>query len=98
MCLINPDVQGVQMKALQWMMKVVVLLLIVAPDSWERMVEDTARESRGHAAYEPKQFQNAVPDVKRHAEGTFTSDFTRYLDKIKAKDFVHWLIHTERQR
>uniref|UniRef100_A0A8B9ZC79 Glucagon / GIP / secretin / VIP family domain-containing protein n=1 Tax=Buteo japonicus TaxID=224669 RepID=A0A8B9ZC79_9AVES len=37
-------------------------------------------------------------NVKRHSEGTFTSDFTRYLDKMKAKDFVHWLINTKRYR
>uniref|UniRef100_A0A3Q2W7Z5 Glucagon / GIP / secretin / VIP family domain-containing protein n=1 Tax=Haplochromis burtoni TaxID=8153 RepID=A0A3Q2W7Z5_HAPBU len=29
--------------------------------------------------------------LKRHSDGTFTSDFTHYLDKIKAKDFVEWL-------
>lgn len=28
---------------------------------------------------------------KRHSEGTFANDFTRYLDKIKAKNFVEWL-------
>uniref|UniRef100_A0A8C4UDA1 Glucagon / GIP / secretin / VIP family domain-containing protein n=1 Tax=Falco tinnunculus TaxID=100819 RepID=A0A8C4UDA1_FALTI len=37
-------------------------------------------------------------NLKRHSEGTFTSDFTRYLDKMKAKDFVHWLINTKRYR
>ncbi|XP_014811186.1 PREDICTED: glucagon-2-like [Calidris pugnax] len=39
-----------------------------------------------------------VENTKRHSEGTFTSDFTRYLDKMKAKDFVHWLINTKRFR
>uniref|UniRef100_A0A8C3JR98 Glucagon / GIP / secretin / VIP family domain-containing protein n=1 Tax=Calidris pygmaea TaxID=425635 RepID=A0A8C3JR98_9CHAR len=39
-----------------------------------------------------------VANTKRHSEGTFTSDFTRYLDKMKAKDFVHWLINTKRFR
>uniref|UniRef100_A0A3P8NIS8 Glucagon / GIP / secretin / VIP family domain-containing protein n=1 Tax=Astatotilapia calliptera TaxID=8154 RepID=A0A3P8NIS8_ASTCA len=32
-----------------------------------------------------------VRKLKRHSDGTFTSDFTHYLDKIKAKDFVEWL-------
>lgn len=40
----------------------------------------------------------APSNTKRHSEGTFTSDFTRYLDKMKAKDFVHWLINTKRYR
>uniref|UniRef100_A0A8D2M759 Glucagon / GIP / secretin / VIP family domain-containing protein n=1 Tax=Zonotrichia albicollis TaxID=44394 RepID=A0A8D2M759_ZONAL len=40
--------------------------------------------------------QSFLSHVKRHSEGTFTSDFTRYLDRMKAKDFVHWLINTKR--
>ncbi|XP_041097567.1 exendin-4-like [Polyodon spathula] len=85
------------MKALQWMVKVALLLLILAPDSWEMEVEDTAREPRGHAACQSKQSHSEASDFKRHVEGTFTSDYTRYLDKIKAKDFVHWLITTNRE-
>ncbi|KAA8591112.1 hypothetical protein FQN60_002055 [Etheostoma spectabile] len=41
--------------------------------------------------------QNIIRNLKRHSEGTFTSDLTRYLDKIKAKDFVEWLASTKRQ-
>lgn len=41
--------------------------------------------------------QNIIRNLKRHSDGTFTSDFTRYLDKIKAKDFVEWLASTERK-
>ncbi|XP_058677949.1 pro-glucagon-like [Ammospiza nelsoni] len=40
--------------------------------------------------------QSFLSLIKRHSEGTFTSDFTRYLDRMKAKDFVHWLINTKR--
>nr|XP_012426008.4 pro-glucagon isoform X1 [Taeniopygia guttata] len=40
--------------------------------------------------------QGFLSHIKRHSEGTFTSDFTRYLDRMKAKDFVHWLINTKR--
>ncbi|XP_062453353.1 glucagon-1-like [Rhea pennata] len=42
--------------------------------------------------------RGAAAALKRHSEGTFTSDFTHYLDKLKAKDFVHWLIDTKRYR
>lgn len=35
--------------------------------------------------------QNIIRNLKRHSDGTFTSDFARYLDRIKAKDFVEWL-------
>ncbi|XP_065510255.1 pro-glucagon-like [Caloenas nicobarica] len=51
---------------------------------------DTARR-------QPNEPQSARSS-KRHSEGTFTSDFTRHLDNMKAKDFVHWLISTKRYR
>lgn len=38
-----------------------------------------------------------VRKLKRHSDGTFTSDFTHYLDKIKAKDFVEWLTDTKQE-
>lgn len=40
---------------------------------------------------------DVIRNPKRHSDGTFTSDFTRYLDKIKAKDFVEWLTSTKRE-
>lgn len=49
-------------------------------------------------SHESQSARSFASDVKRHSEGTFTSDFTRYLDKMKAKDFVHWLINTKRYR
>ncbi|KAG7220707.1 hypothetical protein INR49_017821 [Caranx melampygus] len=41
--------------------------------------------------------ENTIQNVKRHADGTFSSDFTHYLDKIKAKDFVEWLATIKRE-
>uniref|UniRef100_A0A3Q1JHT4 Glucagon / GIP / secretin / VIP family domain-containing protein n=1 Tax=Anabas testudineus TaxID=64144 RepID=A0A3Q1JHT4_ANATE len=41
--------------------------------------------------------QNNIRNIKRHSDGTFTSDLTHYLDKIKAKDFVEWLASTKRE-
>ncbi|XP_050162051.1 exendin-3-like [Myiozetetes cayanensis] len=45
-----------------------------------------------------RSIQSFPSSAKRHSEGTFSSDFTRYLDRMKAKDFVHWLINTKRCR
>lgn len=53
--------------------------------------------SRWHS-YKSQSARSFASNIKRHSEGTFTSDFTRYLDKMKAKDFVHWLINTKRYR
>lgn len=41
--------------------------------------------------------QNIIRNLKRHSDGTFASDFTHYLDKIKAKDFVEWLASTKQE-
>uniref|UniRef100_A0A3B4U8V3 Glucagon / GIP / secretin / VIP family domain-containing protein n=1 Tax=Seriola dumerili TaxID=41447 RepID=A0A3B4U8V3_SERDU len=48
-------------------------------------------------SYQMEKGQNIIRNLKRHADGTFTSDFTHYLDKIKAKDFVEWLASTKRE-
>nr|AAB31092.1 glucagon G-33 [Scyliorhinus canicula=European common dogfish, pancreas, Peptide, 33 aa] [Scyliorhinus canicula] len=31
-----------------------------------------------------------------HSEGTFTSDYSKYMDNRRAKDFVQWLMSTKR--
>ncbi|KAG7283845.1 hypothetical protein CRUP_034032 [Coryphaenoides rupestris] len=46
--------------------------------------------------YEIEKGQNIIKNFKRHSDGTFTSDFTHYLDKIKVKDFVEWLTSNTR--
>nr|1BH0_A Chain A, GLUCAGON [synthetic construct] len=29
-----------------------------------------------------------------HSQGTFTSDYSKYLDSKKAQEFVQWLMNT----
>ncbi|KAM3617831.1 uncharacterized protein V6R79_011736 [Siganus canaliculatus] len=65
------------------------------PSSRE-MVVDKTRSSRLRL-YQLGKGQNVIRNLKRHSDGTFTSDFTHYLDKMKAKDFVEWLRSTKRQ-
>ncbi|CAJ0926459.1 unnamed protein product [Ranitomeya imitator] len=35
-------------------------------------------------------------EVKRHSQGTFTSDYSKYLDSRRAQDFVQWLMNSKR--
>jgi len=42
--------------------------------------------------------QNIIQHLKRHSDGTFSNDFTDYLEKKKVKDFVEWLTSTKRER
>lgn len=34
--------------------------------------------------------------AKRHSEGTFSNDYSKYLEDRKAQDFVRWLMNNKR--
>ncbi|XP_049921469.1 glucagon-1-like [Epinephelus moara] len=73
-----------------------MLVLFLCP-STKAMVVDKTTPVRWHS-YQMEKGQNIIRNLKRHSDGTFSSDFTHYLDKIKAKDFVDWLASTKRER
>ncbi|KAE8278603.1 Dipeptidyl peptidase 4 [Larimichthys crocea] len=37
-----------------------------------------------------------VSNMKRHSEGTFSNDYSKYLEDRKAQDFVRWLMNNKR--
>ncbi|CAN9498345.1 unnamed protein product [Ophioblennius macclurei] len=37
-----------------------------------------------------------LPGLKRHSEGTFSNDYSKYLEDRKAQDFVQWLVNNKR--
>lgn len=37
-----------------------------------------------------------LSNMKRHSEGTFSNDYSKYLEDRKAKDFVRWLVNNKR--
>ncbi|XP_074521072.1 glucagon-1-like [Halichoeres trimaculatus] len=41
---------------------------------------------------EPRELSN----MKRHSEGTFSNDYSKYLEDRKAQDFVRWLMSNKR--
>uniref|UniRef100_A0A670IWE2 Glucagon n=1 Tax=Podarcis muralis TaxID=64176 RepID=A0A670IWE2_PODMU len=60
------------------------LLLMIVQSSWQSALQDREEKSsnglaRRHAEYE------------RHADGTFTSDISSYLESQAAKEFIAWL-------
>ncbi|XP_060108973.1 exendin-3-like isoform X2 [Heteronotia binoei] len=83
------------MKNTWWLCVCGLLTAILLPISWQMVLKDSTNESRWKS-YATESAHSFSSNVKRHSEGTFTSDFTQYLDKMKAKDFVHWLINTKR--
>ncbi|XP_060912590.1 glucagon-1-like [Labrus mixtus] len=69
------------------------LVLFLCSSSFS--VVDKARPARWHS--NQMQGKNIFRNLKRHSDGTFTSDFTHYLDRFKAKDFVEWLARTKQE-
>ncbi|XP_072330399.1 pro-glucagon-like isoform X1 [Scyliorhinus torazame] len=69
----------------------VFLVLILVQNSCQNPVQDTEESS---STLEKQ--SNPLEDVKRHSEGTFTSDYSKYMDNRRAKDFVQWLMSTKR--
>uniref|UniRef100_A0A3Q2ZEK2 Glucagon a n=1 Tax=Kryptolebias marmoratus TaxID=37003 RepID=A0A3Q2ZEK2_KRYMA len=37
-----------------------------------------------------------LPNMKRHSEGTFANDYSKFLEDRKAQDFVRWLMSNKR--
>ncbi|XP_075054109.1 glucagon-1-like [Mixophyes fleayi] len=80
------------MKRTQLMYLTGAFILIMARDSLQILIRDSSDETRWQE-YESQIFTS---NIKRHSEGTFSSDLTRYLDRLKAKDFVQWLMDKKR--
>ncbi|XP_023798935.1 glucagon-like [Cyanistes caeruleus] len=79
----------------RWLYLSGLVFAVLIPAGWQVSPEDLEDLSRWEL-FGPQNSQSFPTHIKRHSEGTFTSDFTRYLDRMKAKDFVHWLINTKR--
>ncbi|CAO2597301.1 GCG, partial [Lemmus lemmus] len=47
---------------------------------------------------DPLEDPDQINEDKRHSQGTFTSDYSKYLDSRRAQDFVQWLMNTKRNR
>ncbi|XP_025028368.1 glucagon isoform X2 [Python bivittatus] len=74
------------------------LLLMIAQSTWQSPLQDTEEKSRSFKASqaEPLDDPRQLNEVKRHSQGTFTSDYSKYLDTRRAQDFVQWLMNTKR--
>ncbi|KAM3853747.1 pro-glucagon [Vipera latastei] len=73
-------------------------LLMIAQSSWQSPLQETEEKARSFKASqaEPLDDPRQLNEVKRHSQGTFTSDYSKYLDTRRAQDFVQWLMNTKR--
>uniref|UniRef100_A0A4W4FPL9 Glucagon / GIP / secretin / VIP family domain-containing protein n=1 Tax=Electrophorus electricus TaxID=8005 RepID=A0A4W4FPL9_ELEEL len=71
-----------------------LLLLFFMDSSLAQPLQDyiTSSEMVGQLLEE----RQDSPVVKRHSEGTFSNDYSKYLETRRAQDFVHWLMNSER--
>lgn len=76
------------------------LFVMLVQGSWQHAPQDTEENARPFPASqtEPLEDPNQINEDKRHSQGTFTSDYSKYLDSRRAQDFVQWLMNTKRNR
>ncbi|KAM9449342.1 glucagon-2-like [Salvelinus alpinus] len=73
-----------------------LLLLIIVQSSWQIPQEDT--EDNASLLTEDSMFgePRELSNMKRHSEGTFSNDYSKYLESRRAQDFVQWLMNSKR--
>ncbi|XP_059581541.1 pro-glucagon [Alligator mississippiensis] len=85
------------------------LLLMIVQGSWQNPLQDTEEKSRqqGQEQRENEKYLDPLSsnglakrhaEFERHAEGTYTSDITSYLEGQAAKEFIAWLVNGRGRR
>uniref|UniRef100_A0ABI7ZUX4 Glucagon / GIP / secretin / VIP family domain-containing protein n=8 Tax=Felidae TaxID=9681 RepID=A0ABI7ZUX4_FELCA len=89
--------QAAKMKSIYF---VAGLFVMLVQGSWQRSLQDTEEKSRSFPApqTDPLNDPDQMIEDKRHSQGTFTSDYSKYLDSRRAQDFVQWLMNTKRNK
>ncbi|KAI7808766.1 glucagon b [Triplophysa rosa] len=73
-----------------------LLLLLLIQSSLQIPIQDTEENSSLMSDdvlfNDPRELNN----MKRHSEGTFSNDYSKYLETRRAQDFVQWLMNSKR--
>uniref|UniRef100_A0A3B4TZN0 Glucagon a n=1 Tax=Seriola dumerili TaxID=41447 RepID=A0A3B4TZN0_SERDU len=72
----------------------ILLVLGFVQSSWQVPLHEVDDSSSfdDTLSEEPRELSS----MKRHSEGTFSNDYSKYLEDRKAKDFVRWLMNNKR--
>ncbi|XP_063788361.1 pro-glucagon [Pseudophryne corroboree] len=83
------------MKSIYYMMGLLFMLL---QGSFQNPIQETEGKSKSVKAARTEALDDSDHhnEVKRHSQGTFTSDYSKYLDSRRAQDFVQWLMNSKR--
>ncbi|KAK2819507.1 hypothetical protein Q7C36_021153 [Tachysurus vachellii] len=71
-----------------------VLLLVLIQSSLELPLQDDTTSSETDASVLDE--RKDMMRVRRHSEGTFSNDYSKYLETRRAQDFVQWLMNSKR--
>ncbi|XP_023695914.1 glucagon-2-like [Paramormyrops kingsleyae] len=75
----------------------VALVLLVVVQSGRQVLPQETEDSSSFLTEnvileEPRDFSH----MKRHSQGTFTNDYSKYLETRRAQDFIQWLMNSKR--
>nr|AJG06884.1 preproglucagon B2 [Eublepharis macularius] len=88
---------------------VVGLILMLVQSSWQSTLRETEEKSRQQRQEETEK-ENLLDQLssnglarrhaeyERHADGTYTSDISSYLEEQAAKEFIAWLMNGRGRR
>ncbi|KAM8857525.1 glucagon b isoform 1-T1 [Synchiropus picturatus] len=73
-----------------------LLLLIIIQGSWQVPDQDQLPNPilTLENSISPEPIEHLT--MKRHSEGTFSNDYSKYLETRRAQDFVQWLKNSKR--
>uniref|UniRef100_A0A673A6D7 Glucagon n=1 Tax=Sphaeramia orbicularis TaxID=375764 RepID=A0A673A6D7_9TELE len=74
------------------------LLLVICflQNSWQVPLQEADNSSSFEAEGTLLDELRDLSNMKRHSEGTFSNDYSKYLEERKAQDFVRWLMNNKR--
>ncbi|KAL1251549.1 hypothetical protein QQF64_019345 [Cirrhinus molitorella] len=84
--------EAVTMKAVQYLAGLLLLLFVQLSICVPLQDDSTSTETVESLLARGQGFTTA----KRHSEGTFSNDYSKYLETRRAQDFVQWLMNSKR--
>ncbi|XP_033472066.1 glucagon-1-like [Epinephelus lanceolatus] len=73
----------------------ILLVLGFVQGSWQVSLQE-ADDSSSFEADTLADGPRELASKKRHSEGTFSNDYSKYLEERRAQDFVQWLMNNKR--
>ncbi|XP_010884935.1 glucagon-1-like [Esox lucius] len=73
-----------------------LVLLGVIQSCWQIPLKQTGDDQRTEIEHILLDQSRDVSNVKRHSDGTFSNDYSKYQEDMRAKDFVQWLLDSKR--